>query len=462
MLAPTGSALHDGARSRRARRRLLRHLGCAAFGIASLLTVIPAHAAGTESAHFVVHPGAWTHTGIHLATGQGASISATGGLYFNTDGPKAAWGPGGYYHLGFQAYDLKAKVAKQIVDIGADGFISATQPGELLVGAGYAYEPNPKDAGTMGGKFDVTVTSAAIGEVAPVGGEPAWAAGALVGLGSAAAGVAAGMADGGGTRAPGARGACAAEEDRFAAASASAHVLQTALQQMNSLRAALEEQRENAREGAFASGAYWTALAAGGVYASATGGLAATAAGEVAKRLIESATKAFGQELMNQVTAYCLDQNISLENLMLQTAGIQVYQPGSAAVGAGGASGQALAEVIRNSIVNIEYSKLVSSMAARDAQALVEGGPVSAAVKAGIQSELAQPIADMVGNVISVLNMGYGVWSASQTLKAFDAQIAAVRDRQSALEAKIDSAMQEMALARAALNHCQQLHAGAA
>jgi hypothetical protein len=418
-----------------------------AVGLALALSLSPAAAADSAGTRkYVVNPGAWTHTGIQMQKGRSASITGTGTLYHTKEGPKSAWGPGGYYLIGFQNYDLKAKVGKQIVDIGASGSIFANDPGELLVGAGRAYDPNPADAGTISGHFDVTVFSSAITADTPGGAgggpDPPWALGTMAGLGSAAAGAAAAGAGHGQGRPKGRRGPCAQEQDRMAAAGAAARSAQMALGLANSVRNMLEAQRENARESGYWSGVNWVGWAAGGM----AGGPAASFLSGV----VESATKGMAGEVMNQFSGYCLDQGFDLSEVMRQTAGVQKYGDGTYAPSGGGAAWP-FADKVKELFVNWQTSQYLQKTG------LDPKGPVAAALKQTF-SNSAGTFVNALGNAFSAAGFVSGVRDSINKLADFDRQISLVRDQQFQAETARDQALQEMDLARSALNYCIQLH----
>ena len=433
------------------RRWIVVSLGA---GLAALgLTIVAAGAAGIPTAHFTVNPGAWTHTGIQLKQGQSASISATGSMYFRDQGPKSGWGPGGYYLIGFQNYDLKAKVGKAITDIGGSGAVYATQPGELLLGAGRAYEPNPADSKTIAGHFDATVTSSAIvpGGAAGGGGgslDPAAGLAVLAGLATATAGAAAGAAGGAGGAAssgdgrPARRGYCAGEQDRMTNASAAAKTAQFRLGLANSVRNLLEAKRENIRESGYLSGVNWVAWAASGQ--------AAVPAETLMAGIIESTLKGLGSEVMNQFTNFCLDQDVDLGEILRQGAGAQQYSGGPTLASGGGAAWP-VAEKVKDLLVKFQLNlSFKLSGVAADSPA---GALVTQTVTAG-----AADLTNLLGNAFSVAGFASGVKGSIDALAAIDQQIADVRSKQSQYESDLDSALQEMDLARSALNYCLQLH----
>jgi hypothetical protein len=131
----------------------------AALGLLGLAgPAAPALAQSQGCGTFTVTPGAWLHTGVRLSKGDRFSTSASGSMWRKPD-KSDQWGPGGYYTLGFMAFDLHAKVGDtgKSQDLGVQGEGSADQPGELLLGVALAYEPKPDDARTVHGSFSVTL-----------------------------------------------------------------------------------------------------------------------------------------------------------------------------------------------------------------------------------------------------------------------------------------------------------------
>ncbi|MBC8106140.1 MAG: hypothetical protein H7Z14_06085 [Anaerolineae bacterium] len=102
---------------------------------------------------FDCRPGGWTSTGIMLTKDSSIAIKAEGKL---TRGKDWSTGPGGYYHLGFQAWTFKAKVGKRLIDIGAGGTIWGEE-GELLLAPTYTYDPAAEEGKTEG-SITATVT----------------------------------------------------------------------------------------------------------------------------------------------------------------------------------------------------------------------------------------------------------------------------------------------------------------
>ncbi|HEV3230801.1 MAG TPA: hypothetical protein VG245_00960 [Candidatus Dormibacteraeota bacterium] len=429
----------------------------ALFGALAVLAFAVAVAAdGTRQ--YTVNPGAWTHTGIMLKQGQSAEISGRGEMWHLSD-PKSKWGPGGYYLIGFQNYDLKAKVGKTIVDIGPAGGISADAPGELLLGAGRAYDPNPKDAGTIGGHFDVTVSSSAItaGTPLPGGGlDAAAAAGTMGGLATAAAGAAAAgagsgsggaggagaSADGDRKREDGHRGFCAGEKDRMAAASAAAHAAQFQFGLANNVRNQLETQRENLREHGYLSAANQIAWAAGGLAGGPVEGFMAS--------VMDSALKGFAQEGMNQFANFATDQGVDLGEVMRSAAGVQRHPDGTYSAGDGGAVGTAK-DTLRDLLIKFQTETTLKL------SGVDPGSPAGQLVKNTI-SNGAENLMSVLGHATTVAGFVSGVRGSIDAIAEIDKQIHEVRDKQFQFETQRDEAIQELDNARAALNYCISLH----
>jgi hypothetical protein len=97
-----------------------------------------------------VYPGNWVDTGVHMKTGQSVDITASG----TCTGSGRSWGPDGFYLLGFQAYELRAKIGTDIEDIGSQGTALANADGELLLGITLAYEPHADDSKTKKRRAD--------------------------------------------------------------------------------------------------------------------------------------------------------------------------------------------------------------------------------------------------------------------------------------------------------------------
>ena len=78
-----------------------------------------------------VRPGAWTPTNLQLKAGQKVVISATGTFRYK-DGARIEFGPGGDM---YGIWSLKARIGNQIENVGGKGTVTATQDGQLELGA---------------------------------------------------------------------------------------------------------------------------------------------------------------------------------------------------------------------------------------------------------------------------------------------------------------------------------------
>ena len=112
----------------------------------------------TEEKIYFVRPGQWLSTGIQLKKGESFGITASGTVKADASWLNREWGPGGFYFLGFMAYNLKGLVGGKLIELGASGGGTAAADGELQLGITKTYEQIwPTDSRFTGG-FKVTVS----------------------------------------------------------------------------------------------------------------------------------------------------------------------------------------------------------------------------------------------------------------------------------------------------------------
>lgn len=233
---------------------------------------------------------------------------------------------------------------------------------------------------------------------------------------------------------------CQAEMDRMAAASANSHALQASLQQLRAMRDTLEQQRELARESGYMNASVDLAATAAPWLAGTT--LAPGAA------LMVNVLRGMGGEVLKDLSNFALDQGVDLQGLVSAGVGVSTVGPdGTPIAGTGGASQQALGELIKKFLMSRAKNQLAKS-----------GAAVTESALKSLEENMAGPLSDMFGNLVSLGSIGSGVMDVSRTLAQFDSYIDKIRSTISSAEQSFDSALQEMDLARSALNYCRTLH----
>ncbi|HEX6488993.1 MAG TPA: hypothetical protein VF137_09025 [Candidatus Dormibacteraeota bacterium] len=233
---------------------------------------------------------------------------------------------------------------------------------------------------------------------------------------------------------------CQAEINRMAAASANSHALQASLQQLRAMRDTLEQQRELARESGYMNASVDLAATAAPWLAGTT--LAPGAA------LMVNVLRGMGGEVLKDLSNFALDQGVDLQGLVSAGVGVSTVGPdGTPIAGTGGASQQALGELIKKFLMSRAKNQLAKS-----------GAAVTDSALKSLEENMAGPLSDMFGNLVSLGSIGSGVMDVSRTLAQFDSYISKIQSAISSAEQSFDTAMQEMDLARSALNYCRTLH----
>lgn len=231
---------------------------------------------------------------------------------------------------------------------------------------------------------------------------------------------------------------CQEDLDRWRQASMTARTMQAARQRLQSLLNLLETQYENTREASYLSGAVDLGFLGGSIFAGPLSGALGRAAIQqtLAQKMAEAALKALGQQVMKEVTNALLAQGLNWESLATQPIG--------------SARMALIQETISESIIQEQMRPFIQ-------QGLDPNGPVGRAVRSGISTNVASPVASAFGNFMSLASMAEGVFAGAKKLEAIRTQMSQVRQALFEAEMRFEDALSEMEIARATYEHCRKI-----
>jgi hypothetical protein len=228
------------------------------------------------------------------------------------------------------------------------------------------------------------------------------------------------------------------------------------LQELRRIRNLLEMEWEFTREASYLSGVIDVGFLLGSVWTKPVEGLKRFAGRAIAEKvignqLIAASVKALGKEVTKDITKAMLEQNIAWEDLVLKP-GVGVSVAGGVPVPDGWFK-KLIQQKIEESVTRDTMSNLMG-------QGLRASGPAAAAyeqTRNKVVEQLAKPMADWVGNWLSLATMGAGAISGRKKLAAIREQMSQIDAQIFEVEQIFEDAVHELDLARSALEHCLQL-----
>ena len=249
---------------------------------------------------------------------------------------------------------------------------------------------------------------------------------------------------------------CAERRGRVDAARTISRASHVGLQELRRIRNLLEMEWELTREASYLSGVIDVGFLLGSVWTKPVEGWKRFAGRAIAEKvignqLLAASVKALGKEVTKDITKSMLEQNIAWEDLVLKP-GVGVSVAGGVAVPEGWFK-KLIQQKIEESVTRDTMSNLMG-------QGLRASGPAAAAyeqTRNKLVEQLAKPMADWVGNWLSLATMGAGAISGRKKLAAIREQMSQIDAQIFEVEQIFEDAVHELDLARSALEHCLQL-----
>ncbi|HEX9694864.1 MAG TPA: hypothetical protein VGB64_00960 [Actinomycetota bacterium] len=247
---------------------------------------------------------------------------------------------------------------------------------------------------------------------------------------------------------------CAAEEGRLEAARYESRLINAALQDFRGLMNMLETMYEDTRQASYLSGVVDVGFIAGSVWgkpAGAAAGALGWAGKAAAEKLIGNALLAAGikgvtKEMVKDAIRSMEDMDIKVEDLAakpLKDAAKKAFT-------------QKLGEYIANKKMG-EFLK--NGLRASDFRGVTFSVRYAGAfekIRDSVTKNYAQPLADFVGNAMSLYSMGESAWSGAKKLEAIRGEMSRVRQQTFDLESRFEDALFELDLANDSLRHCRE------
>lgn len=254
---------------------------------------------------------------------------------------------------------------------------------------------------------------------------------------------------------------CADASDRVDRARGNARAAHLSLQEFRRIRNMLEMEWEHTRESSYLSGVVDVGFLAGSVWAkpgaagvrALLGDAWGTRAGT---RLIESelfaaGVKAFGKETMRDIFKGLTEQEIKYLDLALKPGG--VGKIGDVPVPDGW-----LKKFLQQKLEESLIRRTMNDAMQQGLRATGEGIGKYEAMRKLVQDTYAKPLADFFGNFMSVMSMSAGAFSGAKKLAALRENMRFIDDQIFEVEQLFEDATSEWDIAKAALQHCRELH----
>ena len=251
---------------------------------------------------------------------------------------------------------------------------------------------------------------------------------------------------------------CAPAAQHRADALAASHSTGSALQILRSQRAYLDMLWEETRESGFWSATFDLATLAGSALTKpvAAGVGIAIARQTLGAKVVEAGLKALGKELAKDVVKHLEDQGINFDDLALKPLGGLQTKDGPQWVPGSGASGKFMAEKIKEALTQSELTRNARRILGTGELA---GGAETGPLKKMIENNFSGPISEVIGNTMSVVMMGNGIFKTHEKLDAILKSIRVVDDHVIQLELHFEDTQTQLHEAVDELNRCRQLNA---
>jgi len=233
----------------------------------------------------------------------------------------------------------------------------------------------------------------------------------------------------------------------------------SALQILRSQREYLDTLWEQTRESGFWSATFDLATLAGSAFTKpvAAGMGVAIASQTLGRKVVEAGLKALGKELAKDVVKHLEDQGINLDDLALKPLGGVQTKDGPQWVPGSGASGKFMAEKIKEALTQSELTRNVRRILPTGE---IAGGAETGPLKKMIENNYSGPISEVIGNTMSVVMMGNGIFKSHEKLEAILKSIRVVDDHLIQLELHFEDTQNQFHEAVDELNRCRQLNPG--
>lgn len=226
---------------------------------------------------------------------------------------------------------------------------------------------------------------------------------------------------------------CAGDRAQFNIARANLRSLLASREQVQNYLTMLETQYENARQSSYWNGAVNVGMLGGSVFGRAIrGAIGWTVARSLAQNVAVSMATALGSGVASQVLQSLAGSGINPEALVQ------------------GSLSSAENEIVKNAIKDAVMQQQMSILG----RGLDPNGPVYQAVRRGVESNWANPAADLFGDTMSVLTTGVGILDGAKKLEGIRGLMSKVRARLSSIDLDLMDARSEIELSQHSLDLC--------
>jgi hypothetical protein len=226
---------------------------------------------------------------------------------------------------------------------------------------------------------------------------------------------------------------CAGERERFGIARANLRSLLASREQIQNYLTMLDTQYENARQSSYWSGAVNVGMLGGSVFGRAIrGAIGWTVARSLAQNVAVSMATALGSGVASQVLQTLAGSGINPEDL------------------ATGSLDAGRNEIVKNAIKDAVMQDQMRILG----RGLDPNGPVYQAVRRGVETNWANPAADLFGDTMSVLTTGAGIIDGVKKLEGIRGLMSKVRERLSSIDLDLMDARSEIELSQHSLDLC--------
>jgi hypothetical protein len=226
---------------------------------------------------------------------------------------------------------------------------------------------------------------------------------------------------------------CADDKMKFDLARANLRSLFASREKIQNFLTMLEEQYENTRQSSYWSGAVNVAFLGASVFGGAIRGAIGMAVSRtLAQNIAVSMATALGQQAATNALR-------ALTNAGIEP--VDLIQPMDAA------KNEVVKDIISEAVTQQQMNVL--------GRGLDPNGPVFQAVKRGVQTNWATPMANLFGDTMSLLSTGSGIIKGIEKLEGLRGLMSRARQHLSSIDLNIEDARSEVELAQHSLDLCK-------
>lgn len=228
---------------------------------------------------------------------------------------------------------------------------------------------------------------------------------------------------------------CTSDRDQVSISRANLRALFASRESIQSYLTMLETQYEDTRESAYWSGAVNVAFLGASVWGRAIRGAIGVA---VARTLAQNIAVSLGTMLGQKVAT----------NVLNTLSGVGITPEDLVNPALDSSRNELIKDTIKQAVLQDRMGVL--------GQGLDPNGPVYQAVRRGVDTNLAGPMADLFGDTMSVLSTGKGIIDGAQRLEGIRGLISRVSSRLSDIDFQIMDARDALELAQHSLDLCMK------